>query len=359
MATDGRVLRYNPPFVDRPEPGRAGRGAGPRGDALRPGPPGPPGGPGPGAWNVACDLAVNPLLLDGRGRPAGRPADARRGDVRRPGAGQGGRGVLRRPGRRAGPARRRRRRSGSPATPTRAGAGRSIDPAAGRPGREPRQSRPSGGSPSPRPSRPPPAGASCPAGLGRAVERRPAPAGRLADASCASSSRPTPGTTTPGPGRTAGSSPRACTCPACTRRNWATWSSPWTRPARSAEQVLGVFAAEANAVLAAYDCAVTVLYHDTEVQKVQTWHVRRRAARPRPGRRRRDVATPACSTGSIASGVDPACVVCLTDLETEFPANVPGRPGPVGRRRPGPRRPRRSAGSCPCPPDPNSERRSP
>ena len=29
--------------------------------------------------------------------------------------------------------------------------------------------------------------------------------------------------------------------------------------------------AEANAVLAAYDCAVTVLYHDTEVQKVQTW----------------------------------------------------------------------------------------
>src|SRR5258705_12897363 len=37
------------------------------------------------------------------------------------------------------------------------------------------------------------------------------------------------------------------------------------------EQVLGAFAAEANAVLAAYDCAVTVLYHDTEVQKVQTW----------------------------------------------------------------------------------------
>ncbi len=38
---------------------------------------------------------------------------------------------------------------------------------------------------------------------------------------------------------------------------------------------LGVFAAEAEAILAAFDCTLTVLYHDTVVQKVQTWQSER------------------------------------------------------------------------------------
>ena len=92
-----------------------------------------------------------------------------------------------------------------------------------------------------------------------------------------------------------------------------------------------------NAVLAAYDCAVTVLYHDTEVQKVQTWQS---ADGPL-------VLDPVGGGGTShacvfdwldRSGLDPACVVCLTDLDTEFP---PGRrpspscgPSPAGPGRP-------------------------
>jgi predicted metal-dependent peptidase len=88
------------------------------------------------------------------------------------------------------------------------------------------------------------------------------------------------------------------------------------------EQVLGLFAAEANAILGSYDCSVTVLYHDTEVQKVQTWHS---ADGPL-------VLEPVGGGGTshacvfdwiIQTGISPACVICLTDLETEFPAHVP------------------------------------
>src|SRR5206468_2698134 len=48
---------------------------------------------------------------------------------------------------------------------------------------------------------------------------------------CVSSSFRRRRTITPGCGRTAGSSGTGSTCPACTPKNWATWSSPWTRPA--------------------------------------------------------------------------------------------------------------------------------
>ena len=34
---------------------------------------------------------------------------------------------------------------------------------------------------------------------------------------------------------------------------------------------LGQFTTETNAILGAFDCNVTVLYHDTEIQHVQTW----------------------------------------------------------------------------------------
>jgi predicted metal-dependent peptidase len=91
------------------------------------------------------------------------------------------------------------------------------------------------------------------------------------------------------------------------------------------EKLLGLFAAEANAVLAAYDCTVTVLYHDTEIQKVQPWHS---ADGPL-------VLDPVGGGGTShacvfdwldRSGLDPACVVCLTDLETEFPTVLPAVP---------------------------------
>jgi predicted metal-dependent peptidase len=91
------------------------------------------------------------------------------------------------------------------------------------------------------------------------------------------------------------------------------------------DEVLGVFAAEANAVLAAYECTVTVLYHDTEVQWVQTWHS---ADGPL-------VLDPVGGGGTShacvfdwldQSGLAPTCVVCLTDLETEFPTAPPAVP---------------------------------
>jgi predicted metal-dependent peptidase len=90
-------------------------------------------------------------------------------------------------------------------------------------------------------------------------------------------------------------------------------------------KTLGVFAAEADAVLAAYDCAVTVLYHDTEVQKVQAWQSRDGplVLDPVGG----GGTSHACVFDWIErAGLAPACVVCLTDLETEFPPSPPAVP---------------------------------
>src|SRR5439155_25428827 len=80
-----------------------------------------------------------------------------------------------------------------------------------------------------------------------------------------------------------------------------------------------------EALLAAYDCTLTVLYHDTEVHKVQTWS-------PADGPL---VLAPVGGGGTShvcvfdwldASGLAPACAVCLTDLETEFPTSPPAVP---------------------------------
>jgi predicted metal-dependent peptidase len=91
------------------------------------------------------------------------------------------------------------------------------------------------------------------------------------------------------------------------------------------EAMLGQFASEVNAVMSAYDCSVTVLYHDTEIQKVQTW---RSADGPL-------VLDPVGGGGTNhicvfdwidLEGANPACVICLTDLETEFPAEYHAAP---------------------------------
>ena len=88
---------------------------------------------------------------------------------------------------------------------------------------------------------------------------------------------------------------------------------------------LGAFAAEAGAFLAAYECLATVLYHDTVVQKVDDWS-------PVDGPL---VLSPVGGGGTnhtcvfdwiAQSGLSPACVVCLTDLDTRFPARAPDVP---------------------------------
>jgi predicted metal-dependent peptidase len=91
------------------------------------------------------------------------------------------------------------------------------------------------------------------------------------------------------------------------------------------EEMLGVFGMEVNAILAAYDCTVTVLYHDTEVQRVQSWH-------PADGPL---VLEPIGGGGTShvcvfdwieRVGSDPTCIVCLTDMESEFPSTIPSAP---------------------------------
>ncbi|QEL16852.1 vWA domain-containing protein [Limnoglobus roseus] len=88
---------------------------------------------------------------------------------------------------------------------------------------------------------------------------------------------------------------------------------------------LAVFAGAVDEILSAFDCAATVLYHDTAVQGVQTW---RSGDGPL-------VLAPVGGGGTAhecvfdwvdRQGMSPACVVCLTDLETRFPDRPPGVP---------------------------------
>ena len=74
-----------------------------------------------------------------------------------------------------------------------------------------------------------------------------------------------------------------------------------------------------------FACSLTVLYHDTEVQKVQTWKSTDGplVLDPVGGGGTNHV----CVFDWIErSGLSPACVVCLTDLETEFPIVIPTIP---------------------------------
>jgi predicted metal-dependent peptidase len=88
---------------------------------------------------------------------------------------------------------------------------------------------------------------------------------------------------------------------------------------------LGLFASELSALLAAYDCRATILYHDTRVQKVETWTPTDGSLTLTPtggGGTRHD-----CVFAWIEEAdLDPACVVCLPDLETRFPTTLPAVP---------------------------------
>jgi predicted metal-dependent peptidase len=90
-------------------------------------------------------------------------------------------------------------------------------------------------------------------------------------------------------------------------------------------KVLERFASEAEGILQSYDCTVTILYHDAHIQHVQSW---RSTDGPL-------VLEPKGGGGTdhhavfdwiAEQDVDPACLVCLTDLASSFPDGPPTYP---------------------------------
>jgi predicted metal-dependent peptidase len=88
---------------------------------------------------------------------------------------------------------------------------------------------------------------------------------------------------------------------------------------------LAVFGAELDALLGVYDCTATIVYHDAAVTHIQTWQ-------PADGPLELE---PKGGGGTShipvfewldREGRTPACVVCLTDLDTEFPDQAPDVP---------------------------------
>jgi predicted metal-dependent peptidase len=88
---------------------------------------------------------------------------------------------------------------------------------------------------------------------------------------------------------------------------------------------LGRFAGEAQGILDAYDCQLSILYHDSEVQRVETWCPCDGPLTLRP------VGGGGTDHAPVFAWIDraglvPACVVCLTDLYTDYPARAPAYP---------------------------------
>jgi predicted metal-dependent peptidase len=91
------------------------------------------------------------------------------------------------------------------------------------------------------------------------------------------------------------------------------------------QQLLDRFAAEAQGILDAYNVTLHIVYHDAAVQHVRAW---RSTDGPL-------VLEPKGGGGTShvpvfdwidAEELEPACVVCLTDLHTEFPSAPPAFP---------------------------------
>jgi predicted metal-dependent peptidase len=88
---------------------------------------------------------------------------------------------------------------------------------------------------------------------------------------------------------------------------------------------LARFAAELREIVDAYDVRLTILYHDSAVAHVQEWTPSDGplVLEPRGGGGTSHV----CVFEWIAGqGADPSCVVCLTDLYTDFPSPAPAVP---------------------------------
>jgi predicted metal-dependent peptidase len=91
------------------------------------------------------------------------------------------------------------------------------------------------------------------------------------------------------------------------------------------QRELAEFAGEAQGILDAYDCSLTILFHDSAVRHVQRWE-------PSDGPL---ILEPKGGGGTShecvfewieAEGVSPTCLVCLTDLHTVFPNRGPDYP---------------------------------
>jgi len=91
------------------------------------------------------------------------------------------------------------------------------------------------------------------------------------------------------------------------------------------ERDLATFAGEIQGILEAFDCDVVILYHDTIVQREQRW-------RSSDGPLMLDPLGGGGTSHECVfdwldrSEVLPSCVVCLTDLETQFPSPSPDVP---------------------------------
>ena len=84
---------------------------------------------------------------------------------------------------------------------------------------------------------------------------------------------------------------------------------------------LARFAAETQAILESFDCRLTVLYHDRRIQNVQRWESRDGPLTLDP------VGGGGTSHCCVFEWIEeqaesPRCVICLTDLETRFPSTI-------------------------------------
>ncbi len=91
------------------------------------------------------------------------------------------------------------------------------------------------------------------------------------------------------------------------------------------KELLDRFAAEAQGILDAYDCRLAIVYHDSEVQRVDTWQPSDGPLQLHPvgggGTDHRPV-----FEHIERAGWSPTCLVSLTDLESRFPAVAPAYP---------------------------------
>ena len=91
------------------------------------------------------------------------------------------------------------------------------------------------------------------------------------------------------------------------------------------QEELDRFAAEVQGIVDAYDVLVTVLYHDTNVTEVEEWSPTDGVINLRPlgggGTSHRCV-----FKWLEERSIDPTCVICLTDLYTTFPEASPSYP---------------------------------
>jgi predicted metal-dependent peptidase len=318
LATDGRVLRYYPPFVTGLTPDELAGVLAHEVMHCALAHPARRQGRDPEKWNVACDLAVNPLLvaagvvlpssrlMPGEGQYSGldpgKSADEYYALLPGPTAGEGdGSGSIGDPG----------------------GCGQVIDPEDG----DPAEARLVEADWQVAVAQAQTAAAGCgplPAGLGRAVDEvlhPPADWRAVLREFVSSHAKNDYSWTRPNRRFLA----QGLYLPGLRSEELGDVVLAVDTSGSIGEKLLGIFAAEANAVLGSFDCTVNIVYHDSDVQKVQTWHSSDGPL----------VLDPVGGGGTshacvfdwlTRSGLDPACVVCLTDLETEFPTVLPNVP---------------------------------